>query len=482
MWALGVVVVLACAAFAAVALATSHSSRPPSVTLSAPREVVGGTGFVVAGKVSAVTSGQVIVQVEVGARWKTVGHARVRGRHFKASVVLTGEGPVNLRATLAAASSPPVRSAARRVLIRPAPSLPPAPVATAPPTATTQVAPALPPEPPAEPSAVPDYYWGAWVDGNPSLEDVSARERFERSAGKPLSILEAYSPWAKCSSGNACPPNQAFPAALFEKVRAYGAIPMYSWASEANGSPEEPEYQLADILSGKYDGYIEQWAKEAKAWGHPFFLRFDWEMNGSFFPWGANVNGNKEGEYVSAWQHVHDIFARVGVTNATWLWCPFANPGGNLPATTGFYPGDAYVDWTGIDGYNRGDTSPGSHWRTFSQVFGADYAAITSLAPSKPMLLPEVASAETGGPEGGLSKATWIRQMFAELPTAFPDIRGFLWFDHDENDPQTGMPHGWPIESSAAATEAFAAGIADPRYLSKSLGALPDGPVPVPPG
>jgi Glycosyl hydrolase family 26 len=298
-------------------------------------------------------------------------------------------------------------------------------------------------------------------------------KRFEGLSKKPLSILEAFSPWAICSSGVACPPNQSFPVALLEKIRTYGAIPLYSWASEANGSPEEPEYQLADIIEGKYDAYVEGWAREAKAWGHPFFLRLDWEMNGNWFPWSEKVNGNNPGEFVTAWRHIHDIFARVGATNVSWVWSPYANPSGNstlIPAST-LYPGDSYVDWTGIDGYNHGTVGP-YKWKTFAQIFGPDYAAITStIAPSKPMLLPEVASDERGG-----SKAAWIEEMFAQLPTAFPDVRGLLWFDHEENG------YEWPIETSAAATEAFATGIADPRYLSNSLGALPDGPVPVPTG
>jgi hypothetical protein len=43
---------------------------------------------------------------------------------------------------------------------------------------------------------------------------------------------------------------------------------------------------------------------------------------------------------------------------------------------------------------------------------------------------------------------------------ANPDIIGFIWFDHSVNG------NDWRIESSRAATEAFAAGVADARYGS----------------
>ena len=85
------------------------------------------------------------------------------------------------------------------------------------------------------------------------------------------------------------------------------------------------------------------------------------------------------------------------------------------------------------------------------------------------MLLAEVASSEHGG-----SKAEWIEEMFAELPGAYPQVRGLMWFDYDEAN------YEWPIETSPAATEAFAAGIGDPRYLTNSFAATAGGPVPVP--
>ena len=113
------------------------------------------------------------------------------------------------------------------------------------------------------------------------------------------------------------------------------------------------------MIEGHHDAYIREFAEAAKAWGHPFFLRFNWEMNGNWFPWSEGVNGNQPGEYVAAWRHVHDIFTQVGATNATWVWCPNVDPASKLHDLASLYPGDAYVDWTGLDGYNWG-TNPAS--------------------------------------------------------------------------------------------------------------------------
>ena len=69
-------------------------------------------------------------------------------------------------------------------------------------------------------------------------------------------------------------------------------------------------------------------------------------------PLGEGANGNKPGEYVAAWRHVHDIFAAAGATNATWVWCPYADVTPQPAPSPSYYPGDAYVDWTCLDGYN----------------------------------------------------------------------------------------------------------------------------------
>jgi hypothetical protein len=457
------------AAAGALALVVPASSRAkPLVSISAPGEVVDGSEFVVAGRISGLgLPSRIVVQVRRGGGWKALERRKVRDRRFKVVCVLEGEGGVSLRVAVTSTTPGAARSAPRRVFIRPAPPAPSSPG----PAPSVPVPSPPSAEPPVSPPVLPDY-WGAWIGpqftGTAAPEDMTAVTDFEALSRKPLSLLETFSPWAICSAST-CPPNQAFPAASLEKMRNYGAVPIYSWASERNGEVSEPDYQLADIISGTYDSYIRQWALEAKAWGHPFFLRFDWEMNGNWFPWSESVNGNKAGEFVAAWRHVHDIFAAVGATNASWLWCPYVNPNGNLQSVASVYPGDAYVDWTCLDGYNKG-TASGGKWRTFSYLFGPDYREITeTLAPSKPMLIAEVASSESGG-----SKAAWIEEMFTQLPVDFPKVRGLMWFDYYDQG------NDWPLETSQSATEAFAAGISDPRYLTNAFGSLPDGPVPAP--
>jgi len=320
-----------------------------------------------------------------------------------------------------------------------------------------------------------DSYWGAWIGsqltGSEAPWDMSAVTKFEAMTGKGISLLEFSSPFSDCGTSPCTP--YSFPTTPFEDIRAHGAIPVFSWSSQSiPSSTHEPAFQLADIIDGRYDSYIRSFAVAAREWGHPFFLRFDWEMNGDWFPWSERTNGNGPGQYVAAWRHVHDIFTAVGATNATWVWCPYVDPGATLQPLSQLYPGNAYVDWTCLDGYNWGpDAKRAEPWRSFATLFRSSYRQITeTIAPTKPMLIAETASSEKGG-----SKAAWIEAMFAALPVQFPRVRGLIWFENVSE----GMD--WPIETSAASREAFAAGIDDPRYLGDDYRGLSTSPIPAPP-
>ena len=106
------------------------------------------------------------------------------------------------------------------------------------------------------------------------------------------------------------------------------------------------------------------------------------------------------------------------------------------------FPGDGYVDWTGLDGDNWG-TTEASGWQSFEQVFGPSITQVRALS-AKPLMLAEIGSAEQGG-----DKAAWITDFFARLAVR-PEVRGFLWFNHDKEA-------DWRVQSSDASRIAYAA-------------------------
>jgi hypothetical protein len=274
--------------------------------------------------------------------------------------------------------------------------------------------------------AVPSIYWGAMVNGkvpsNTNLQPGGAFYNFEAISQKKMSIIHWGQPWMMPDGSWG-----EFQTGYFDNVRNHGSIPMLNWGSQRLGAGiNQADFQLRDIYNGTYDTYIARWAADAKNWGHPFFLYFDHEMNGWWTPWGegktdtgAIVNGNSPGDYVLAWRHVHDIFTAVGATNVSWVWAPnHTSTSSRYPALSTLYPGDAYVDWTGLSVYNKYNTwaglnplltgSEGMTW------FRNSYNDILALAPNKPIMLAQWASIESG--DGGAQKAAWITDALTGSP------------------------------------------------------------------
>ena len=304
-------------------------------------------------------------------------------------------------------------------------------------------------------------YWGAYIDGGPWSPTKLAT--FESLTGKGLGIVHWGQPWWRNGA------YARFDAVPMNAVRSHGSIPLLDWGSwDYSQGPNQPTFQLSDIISGNHDAFIKQWATDARNWGHPLFLRFDWEMNGNWsFPWSEQLNGNQPGQYVKAWRHVHDIFVQVGATNVTWVW----NPNTDYPGATSLaslYPGDAYVDWTAMDGYNWGVDKGG--WQSFTQIFATTYAQLLQLAPTKPIMLGETASSEDGG-----SKAAWLTDALSvQLPQAFPKIKALVWMNWNCGD--TALE--WPLESSSASTAAAKIALASSYFASNQFATLNVAPIP----
>jgi hypothetical protein len=306
-------------------------------------------------------------------------------------------------------------------------------------------------------SARASVYWGATVSGETygqsgNVPVQAAWDLFERHAGKETAILNVGQGWCN------------FDSSQMNAAWSRGTIPMVPMGLGSGVS-------LADVAAGNQDSVIRNWAKAAKAWGHPFFFAPWWEMNGTWYAWGRSP------DFIAAWRHFHDLVVAEGATNVTWTWVPnsvWSDPGSD---PTPYYPGDAYVDWTGLDTYNWG-TNPvqPDRWINPDQTVTPTLNLIQAAAPAKPFLVLENASSEDGG-----NKTDWIREMLTTYLPHHPQIDAYLWFNW--NFPKGSARADWQIESSAPAQQAFRQGIQSALYRATppalpSLTKVPPPPAP----
>ncbi len=283
---------------------------------------------------------------------------------------------------------------------------------------------------------------GAYIPGAPG--DPAQIDQFTVLVGAVPAVVMWYQDWAHTGI-------REFNPVQMNAVVARGAMPMVTWEPwDYTAGISQPAYSLARIVAGAYDLYIRQWAQNAAAWARPMYLRFAHEMNGNWYPWCFGVNGNTAAQYVAAWRHIYAIFRQEGATNVRWVWSPNVSStingrrrGVATPQVAALYPGDAYVNWIALDGYNWGTTQSWSHWAGLATVFGTSYTSLTKLT-SKPMMLAETASTELGG-----NKATWITQGFlTDIPARFPRVRAVIWFNENKET-------DWRVNSSSAALAAY---------------------------
>ena len=281
---------------------------------------------------------------------------------------------------------------------------------------------------------------GAFVDG---LGNLSS---FQAASGKNLAVVLWYVSWP-----------DAFPTADAQTVSANGSIPLITWEPWIS----DPAGTLEAIAAGRCDAYVRSFFLAAKAYGKPLFLRFAHEMNGNWYPWDGAHNGGAAGpaKYINAWRYIYNVKEAVGAANVYLVWCPNSanQPGDAWNAIGAYYPGDQYVDWIGLDGYNWGYGNGG--WRSFDAIFGSAYRTLTALT-ARPLMIGEFSSAEQGG-----DKSAWIGDALRQVRSAgYSRIKLLCWFNIDKT--QAGE-RDWRISSSSSAEAAWKNSLQNTYYLAR---------------
>ncbi|MFC1617001.1 sugar-binding protein [Candidatus Margulisiibacteriota bacterium] len=282
-------------------------------------------------------------------------------------------------------------------------------------------------------------YFGLFREGAP--RKLYKIERFEKKYGLKPHVVMWYLDW-----------NQPFPMKDALRLLEYGAIPHIVWEPWIWGDWEA--IKLDNILDGEWDEHIDDWARQVKRFQYPIFLRIMHEFNIEAYPWCLVNNDKDPQKYIKAFRYIVDRFRAIGAYNAYWVWSPmnYSHPSRPWNDYVKAYPGDNYVDWIGLDGYNWGTIHEWSQWQTFEVLFKESVRTCAKHFPKKPIMIAEFASTIEGG-----NKVKWITEIPYYLKTTLKQIKLIHWFDlKKEAD--------WRIKSPPEAVEAFQTMVQDPIF------------------
>jgi mannan endo-1,4-beta-mannosidase len=221
-------------------------------------------------------------------------------------------------------------------------------------------------------------------------------DQFAQAIGRQPNLVSYYSPWG-----------DPFQAGFAAMAAQHGAITLIQM--------DPKDVSLASIAAGRYDAYLRSYAAALSAFGGQVILSFGHEMNGNWYTWGYQHTPARV--FVHAWRHIVDVFRTRGTRNVTWLWTVnIMNKEPPIPSPAPWWPGSAYVNWVGIDGYYYLPSA------SFAQVFGPTVVAIRALT-ADPILI-----AETGA-EVSAGQPAKIHDLFDGVRAY--GLFGFVWFDEN---------------------------------------------------
>ncbi|MBQ3023090.1 MAG: hypothetical protein IJD91_07230 [Clostridia bacterium] len=201
---------------------------------------------------------------------------------------------------------------------------------------------------------------------------------------------------------------------------------------------ESPSNMMYEILDGKYDYFINEYASLISKYSDVtvLFRPFN-EMNGDWCNYSSFHTSRDPKVYVDVYRYLHEKFDEAGCNNTLWVWNPneisFPNYKWNNQSL--YYPGDKYVDIYGITGYNTGTYYEGESWRSFDEIYAPIYEKVLQLN-EKPVMITEFSCSAIGG-----DKVAWIEDMFLSLPKYDKIKLGIWWHATDYDGENLSRPY-----------------------------------------
>ena len=259
---------------------------------------------------------------------------------------------------------------------------------------------------------------------------------------------------------------------------------------------------------------VVTFAKILSGFDTPMFLRWNHEMNGSWYIWSQQPT-----LYIEKFKEFADEMHKTA-SNVAMVWTP--NQGAGYPWTTGqyynsdpssadfalldtnkdgvwnwlddpyspYYPGDAYVDWVGHSYYHWSNTDVrgkneipyDGQWAEANGIGGAatvpNFHEVYAVGHSKPMMIAETSALyDPHYTKGGTAseaeiKNAWVKEVYnltddnnAKLPEDLPRIKAILWFSELKYEQEVTGDVDWRLNSNQEVTDYYKTAVADHYFI-----------------
>lgn len=169
------------------------------------------------------------------------------------------------------------------------------------------------------------------------------------------------------------------------------------------------------VADGRFGDAVEAFIQALKALGAPAYVRIGYEFEGSW-------NGYTAQGYVAAFKYISDRIRDAGLDDVATVWCAAGGSAGfiDFEDLMAFYPGDAYVDWWGVDTFSPEEL--GDPW--LAEFFAR------AARHQKPVMIGEATPRYVGVIRGQESWDRWFAPFF-EMVRRHPEIKATSYINWD---------------------------------------------------
>jgi hypothetical protein len=221
------------------------------------------------------------------------------------------------------------------------------------------------------------------------------------------------------------------------------SLPMF--AHRETDKPENMGWALRKCAEGGFDHHWKTLAKNLMEYElEDTIVRPGWEFNGDWYVWSA---GNQKKDYRECFRRVVTAMRSTKGDRFQFLWNP--SVGTHQFEAEDAYPGDAFVDYVGVDVYDtswRENTYPFKPWHAMSSreevsrsvwtdmldgERGLKYWAAFTAAHRKKMAVPEWGLSTRPDGRGGGDNLIFVRGMLDFVRDPANGVAFAMYFDSD---------------------------------------------------